>query len=417
MLLRQQPLLSAISILGTAFAITMIMAIVITWQIKYSPLSPENNRDRCLYVMHMTIRSKDGNSTNMGYASPAFITDCVEGIPEVEAATAVSGTVNNMSLLTTTDGSKRIQGDVKETDPNFWRVFDFRFISGRGFLREDWREDLNPVVVSNSIAKSLFGRTDVAGQTFMLNREEVKITGVVSDVSAAGRNSYAQIWRMYIPQELNPDGKGNYLKNHCIVIMARSAKDLPKVKGAITNRVKTLNTTLANDDMILNEQPDGIVAHLNHKWGDRATDLKKIYWQYALMLFIILLVPSLNLCGLSNSRMQQRISEMGVRKAFGATTRILIVQILKENMVLTIIGGILGLGLSYAGVYALRAWLFSDMLSVGSAGDFSLSLSTLFSPVVFVLAFLFCLLINLLSAWLPAWLSTRGNIVDSIKDQ
>ena len=40
-LLRQNPLLSTIFILGTAFAITMIMAIVITWQMKYADIEPE----------------------------------------------------------------------------------------------------------------------------------------------------------------------------------------------------------------------------------------------------------------------------------------------------------------------------------------------------------------------------------------
>ena len=39
-ILKQNPLLSTISILGTAFAITMIMAIVITWQTKYADLEP-----------------------------------------------------------------------------------------------------------------------------------------------------------------------------------------------------------------------------------------------------------------------------------------------------------------------------------------------------------------------------------------
>ena len=49
-LLRQNPLLSAIFILGTAFAITMIMAIVITWQMKYADIEPEVNRNRSLYT-------------------------------------------------------------------------------------------------------------------------------------------------------------------------------------------------------------------------------------------------------------------------------------------------------------------------------------------------------------------------------
>lgn len=47
-ILKQNPLLSTISILGTAFAITMIMAIVITWQTKYADLEPEVNRSRCM---------------------------------------------------------------------------------------------------------------------------------------------------------------------------------------------------------------------------------------------------------------------------------------------------------------------------------------------------------------------------------
>ena len=62
-ILKQNPLLSTISILGTAFAITMIMAIVIIWQTKYADLEPEVNRSRCLYfsAMHVYVaRTKEG---------------------------------------------------------------------------------------------------------------------------------------------------------------------------------------------------------------------------------------------------------------------------------------------------------------------------------------------------------------------
>ncbi|KAA5430753.1 FtsX-like permease family protein, partial [Bacteroides cellulosilyticus] len=146
-------------------------------------------------------------------------------------------------------------------------------------------------------------------------------------------------------------------------------------------------------------------------------DLPMLYLQYGIALFIILLVPSLNLCGLSNSRMQQRVSELGVRKAFGATGSTLIRQILNENLVLTLIGGIVGLVFSYLAVYVMRTWLFTNSQNIGTAGDFSLSMDALFSPMVFVLAFVFCLVINLLSAGLPAWLATRRTIVDSLNDK
>ena len=91
------------------------------------------------------------------------------------------------------------------------------------------------------------------------------------------------------------------------------------------------------------EQPDDIVAHVNHIWSNVGPDMSMIYLQYALALVIILLVPSLNLCGLSSSRMQQRTAELGVRKAFGATRGVLIRQMLNENLVLSVVGGIVGL--------------------------------------------------------------------------
>ena len=90
---------------------------------------------------------------------------------------------------------------------------------------------------------------------------------------------------------------------------------------------------------------------------------------------------------------------------------------MNENLVLTLIGGVVGLIFSYLAVYAMRTWLFTNSDNIGTAGDFSLSMGALFSPAVFVLAFVFCLLINLLSAGLPAWLATRRTIVDSLNDK
>ena len=169
--------------------------------------------------------------------------------------------------------------------------------------------------------------------------------------------------------------------------------------------------------MDIMEQPDEIVAHVNHVWANIGPDLRMLYIQYLLALLIVLLVPSLNLCGLSNSRMQQRISELGVRKAFGATRGVLIRQILNENLVLTLIGGAVGLAFSYLAVYGMRTWLFTNNQNIGTSGDFDLSMSVLFSPTVFCLAFLFCLVINLLSAGLPTWLAARHTIVDSLNDK
>ena len=57
--LRQQPLISAVSIAGTALAIFLIMLVVMMQQVKVAPFAPESNRDRFLHVHYMSITNKN----------------------------------------------------------------------------------------------------------------------------------------------------------------------------------------------------------------------------------------------------------------------------------------------------------------------------------------------------------------------
>lgn len=129
-LLRQNPLLSTIFILGTAFAITMIMAIVITWQMKYADIEPEVNRNRSLYISKMHLQGKENkNWNNYTACSPAFMKNCVQPLPEVEACTAfVPATV---ALVSMPDGTNAVKVDAMETDPGFWKVFRMQLCVGQ----------------------------------------------------------------------------------------------------------------------------------------------------------------------------------------------------------------------------------------------------------------------------------------------
>ena len=415
-ILKQNPLLSTISILGTAFAITMIMAIVITWQTKYADLEPEVNRSRCLYFSAMHVQGKENKDwNNFGKPSAAFMKECIQPLPEVEACTAFS--TADVALVSLTDGNNRLKVDAMSTDPDFWKIFKLQFLDGKSFTEAERGGDMQSVVISASVARKLFGTTEAAGRQMLLNREVVRIIGVVKDISVTAKDAYAQVWSMYHSNELNVTGWWSYNGNRTIAVLARTPDDFPAIKQGVEKRVKDVNAGLEQRQIDIMEQPDNIVAHVNHVWSNIGPNLPMLYLQYGIALFIILLVPSLNLCGLSNSRMQQRVSELGVRKAFGATDGTLVRQILNENLVLTLIGGVVGLIFSYLAVYAMRTWLFTNSDNIGTAGDFSLSMGALFSPAVFVLAFVFCLLINLLSAGLPAWLATLRTIVDSLNDK
>jgi putative ABC transport system permease protein len=72
-------------------------------------------------------------------------------------------------------------------------------------------------------------------------------------------------------------------------------------------------------------------------------------------MLLFMLLPALNLVNLNSSRIMERSSEIGVRKAFGATSSTLALQFIVENIVLTLLGGALGLILAYGVLQMIEA--------------------------------------------------------------
>ena len=93
--------------------------------------------------------------------------------------------------------------------------------------------------------------------------------------------------------------------------------------------------------------------------------MKKIRIQNILIVFLLLLVPAINLSGMNGTRMEHRLSEMGVRKAFGASRFKLVNQVLTENLLLTGLGGLAGLLLSYLVIFFTKNWIL-DLGKIGS---------------------------------------------------
>jgi putative ABC transport system permease protein len=139
---------------------------------------------------------------------------------------------------------------------------------------------------------------------------------------------------------------------------------------------------------------------------------------YAGILFVLLFVPALNLCGIVAGRMERRSAEMAVRKTFGARRTTLLNQVIAENLVLTTIGGIIGLVFSWLAIYGLRReilGMFFDNSTLNTAPIVEGEM--LFAPSLFIGAFGAILVLNLLAAVIPAWWSLRKPIVESMMEK
>ncbi len=414
--LRENPIITWVSILGTALAICMIMVLVITFQVRLVDCEPEVNRSRSLYVSAMSVKAKgedDSNSAN-SFMSIHTGQECFKSLTTAEAVTLVS--LPNKVRVSLPAGAK-VTADMKQTDEAFWHIFHFRFLNGTAFTKADSDAGLSVVVLSASIARQLFGTTEVTGKTVQLNHVDYRICGVVADVSTLATSAYAQVWVPYNSTDMaNLSWQDNTMGQMRAVILAHSTSDFPAIRQETEQLRQKYNDGLADVEVFYRGQPDESFANLYRKWS-QVPDTNSVILSYVIIIFILLLVPAINLSSMTLSRMQKRMSEIGVRKAFGATGSELMRQVFFENLLLTLLAGILGLALSYLATFLLTDFLFSNSMNAYLNGETALTTGMLLSPWAFFSAFGFCLLMNILSAGIPAWRASKMNITDAINQR
>lgn len=412
--LRENPIITWVSVLGTALAICMIMVLVITLQVRLVDCEPEVNRSRSLYVSTMAARYKDTESGAFAHMSVKTGKECFKPLATAEAVTLISMPEKVRASL---PGGAKMTADMVQTDDEFWHIFHFRFLSGRAFSKADSDAGLPCAVISATVARRLFGTTEVEGQTLQLNHVDYRVSGVVADVSMLATSAYAQVWVPYNSTDAaDLAWMDNALGQMKVVILARSTADFPAIREEAEMLRSKYNEGLPEVEVFYRGQPDEGFANLYRKWSNMP-DVKGAVTRYVLIITILLLVPAINLSSMTLSRMRRRMSEIGVRKAFGATGSELVRQVFFENLLLTLLAGALGLALSYCATFLLNGFLFGNSANAYLNGDTSLTPGMLLSPWAFVAAFGFCLLMNLLSAGIPAWRASRMNIVDAINQR
>jgi putative ABC transport system permease protein len=120
-------------------------------------------------------------------------------------------------------------------------------------------------------------------------------------------------------------------------------------------------------------------------------------------MLVFMLLPALNLVNLNMGRILERSSEIGVRKAFGATSRQLAGQLVVENILLCLAGGLLGLACAQLVLWWLEASQLIPYLEVHV------------NLKVFGAGMLIALVFGLLSGLIPAWKMSRLDPVHALK--
>lgn len=420
--MRQNKLFSSIYITGTGLSIAFTMVLFIIYYVKFAPVYPEYNRSRTLVIDMMNVTQKDnpGNySCNHGVSYK--VVDMLKDLPHLDKIGASSMMGNYLGYaLTMPESNEVYMPIVNLTDRGFWEVFTFEFIDGKPYEQADVEAGLPKAVIPESLAKRIFTRSDVAGEYIDLDGKDVQVCGVVKDASTATPITVGEIYLpLYFCDQLRPSSFEYGLSGSVqLYLTATSEDDIESLRSEVQEVFKQHNLQDEKLNSNLMNQPDIWWKNYFRTECNHEPDIAKAVRGILYMLLALLFIPAMNLCGMISSRMDERLSEMGLRKAYGATNRSLISQILTENLLLTIIGGLLGLALAYiitiAGGETILN-LMDENVTLFKTISTKINLEMLINLPLFLTVFGVCVLLNLISALVPTLLALRHPIIHSIQ--
>jgi len=399
--LKRRPFYTAISLFGISFTLLVLMVFVAMADHALAPMAPESRQDRMLGVQSARMFGPESAwSSNAGYM---LFDKYARTLPGVEALTIFSSFQSVATYL----GDQRITSQMKRTDGNFWRVFDFTFIEGGPYGQADVDEARFVAVITRATRERLFpGAASALGKTFEADGQSFRIVGVVENVPDIRYVPFSDIFAPITTAKTDAY-KRDIMGDFQAVALARTRDDLPIIREEFNARLsrlelpdKAYKTLVApfetKYDAIARESPLA-----DRSSPDRQGSKLTVFLAILALVFVTL--PTVNLVNVNISRILERASEIGVRKAFGAPTRQLIAQFVVENVILTLLGGAIGLVLSGL---VLRA--------MNQSGFIAHSAFTI-NARVFAYAVLIAFAFGVISGVYPAWRMARLHPVEALK--
>ena len=395
----RRKLFTAINLLCIVLTLVVLMVVTALLQNAFYPSGVEGKSERMVQMVMMQSSNAERQGRRIGLFGYKIVEQYLKPMKGVEA---VSASMLPQSVAVYQPG-RVSEVLLRRTDAEYWRILDFHVVSGRIIGADDVEQGRFVAVLNLSTARKLFPGQPYLNQKILVDGQTFTVIGVVED--ALQVNAYADAW---VPTTTlaSTDYKGQEYGNFTVMILARTAADLPAVKRDIVRIAKTVkydDPNLFNVAQFWGDSKLELFARtLSNSTAEDAGAPKFVATIVALMLLFMAL-PALNLINLNVGRILERSGEIGVRKAFGATSRQLVAQLVLENVLLCLIGGAIGLVCAAGALWWLEGSGLIPYLKV------ELNLA------VFGYGLLLTLVFGVLSGVIPAWKMSRLDPVRALK--
>jgi len=212
---------------------------------------------------------------------------------------------------------------------------------GRFFTSMEDEKNTKVAVIGHQTAQDLFGNLNPLNKTFNIGSKKFKVVGISPEMGGGGGMGPDLDSQVYIPLEIGLD-LANTDTISSIYAKAKNKEEIPKIKKEIKN---LLLEKYDEGSFSVTDQSQ-VLESINSILGVLTAGLSGI-------AAISLVVGGIGIMNIMLVTVTERTKEIGLRKALGATPKNIMIQFLLESVILSLIGGGIGIGLGALGTFAI----------------------------------------------------------------
>jgi putative ABC transport system permease protein len=254
------------------------------------------------------------------------------------------------------------------TTPLIETLFDLPVEEGSYFTDEDIRGRANVVVIGTKVKKELFGESEALGEKIKIKGRSFRIIGILPEKGQVSFFNFDEA--AIVPYTTAQDYIFGIKYFHRIIIEASD-------ESAIAQTVTDVEATLRESHDITLVDKDDFFVETQADLANRLSTITSVLTLFlAAVAAISLVVGGIGIMNIMLVSVTERTKEIGLRKALGATYRDILMQFLLEAVMLTGIGGIIGIimGASFAFIISL---VLTNVLAISWSFSFPVSAAIL----------------------------------------
>ena len=386
---------SALTMLGIIIGVGAVIAMIAVGSGAQKRIAEQIASMGSNLIMVMSGSSTSGGMRFGAGTVPTLTADDAKAIQtEIPGVKYTAPSINGVAQVVY--GNQNWSTITIGTTPEVLDIRDWPVAAGRPFTQQDVDGATKVCLLGKTVAENLFGGIDPVGQIVRIKKVPFNVVGVLA---AKGQSTWGQDQDDIIFVPLTIAQKQLFGMQfpgmvRTIAIQARGPEVMTEVEEQITDLLRQRHRIQPN------QENDFSVRNLTEVMSSAEQSAKVMSLLLGAIASISLIVGGIGIMNIMLVSVTERTREIGIRIAVGAKGRDILLQFLIESLVLSLVGGILGIGIGMTGTLILSSFTQWPVL---------------FSITAILLAFLFSGSVGVFFGFYPARKASLLNPIEALR--